>query len=256
VSNATDMFVIIGDSDGPTGWISAEDIAPKVADIIRDVLYPDSDNSHRAVHMPVISCNRDDWQQLQGGHKVAGSACIWFAWNYARPEELEERLKAEGFRHVTVWSHHEFAGMDGIPPRVVSLGQPEPRMVYVPLPDQDAEADHEPRYAFTRAEDAHAYSVGADVLTLEVRDGPVKTRPWHKIFWVPPLEPHESCVEKDFDGRPGRVEYAWLRGDVGSPPRTALTVEGWDAQRVRKVYSEQRAQHIAKQDMGLTEETT
>lgn len=122
MSNITDMFVIVGDIDGPTGRITAEDIAPKVAEIIRRfIYYADPDDADQALGtVPVISRTRDDWQSLQGGYKVAGSACIWFAWNYAQPQELEERLKVEGFKHITVWSHHEFAGMDGIPPRVVS----------------------------------------------------------------------------------------------------------------------------------------
>lgn len=113
MSNVTDMFVIIGDSDGPTGCLSAADTAPRVAEIIRAFIGLDDP-------LPVISLQHDDRYALQGGNKVAGSAVIWFGWNYAQPEELEERLKAEGFKHITVWSHHEFAGRDGIPPRVVS----------------------------------------------------------------------------------------------------------------------------------------
>lgn len=113
MSNVTDMFVIVGDSDGPTGRLGAEDVAPAVAEATRTFIGLDNP-------MPVISLRRDDWESLQGGSKVAGSACIWFGWNYARPADLEEHLKGLGFKHITVWSHHEFAGMDGIPPRVVS----------------------------------------------------------------------------------------------------------------------------------------
>lgn len=243
MSNVTDMFVIIGDSDGPTGRITAEGIAPKVAEIIRGFIYQadPADADQTLGRVPVISCNRDDWSSLQGGPKVAGSAVIWFAWNYARPQELEERLKAEGFKHITVWSHHEFAGMDGIPPRVVSLGAPEPRTVYIPT--SDGVADCEVRYAFTRYDDARAYCIDGEVIELELRDGPVKTRTWHKIFWLPPLGPHESSTEKDFDGYPDRVEYAWVHGNAGTPRRSALTVEGWDLNRVREAYGEQRARH-------------
>lgn len=116
MSSVTDMFVIIGDTFDER----AEDTAPKVADIIRDVMYPDPDDEGRTVHMPVISLCRDDWQQLQGGHKAAGSAAIWFAWNHAHPEDLVERLKAEGFTSITVWWHGEDDGRDEKPPRVVS----------------------------------------------------------------------------------------------------------------------------------------
>ena len=116
MSSVSDMFVIVGDSDGDGGRrsVSAEDIAPDIADAISSFIYDEPGT------IPVISLNRDDWSSLQGGTKVAGSAVIWFGWNYARPQELEEHLKAQGFKHITVWSHHEFAGMDGVPPRVVS----------------------------------------------------------------------------------------------------------------------------------------
>ncbi|MFI5687874.1 hypothetical protein [Streptomyces sp. NPDC051636] len=117
MSNVTDCFVIVGDTEDAT----AETIAPKVAAIIRPFLYlvpPDDDQD--LTDVPVISAAREDMRGLQGGPKAAGSAVIWFAWNYARPAELVERLKAEGFKHITVWWHHEFAGLDGIPPTVVS----------------------------------------------------------------------------------------------------------------------------------------
>lgn len=110
MSVVTDMFVIVGDSEDG----SAENLAPKVAEAITGFLYD------QVFKIPVISLCRDDWQTLQSGSKVAGSACIWFGWNYAQPDELEEHLKAQGFKHITVWSHHEFAGMDGEAPRVVS----------------------------------------------------------------------------------------------------------------------------------------
>lgn len=120
MSSVTDMFVIVGDSEDG----DAEDIAPKVAEAITDFIHGEKVSipaiAPKPDDTPVISLKRDDWNSLQGGSKVAGSAVIWFGWNYARPEELEAHLKAEGFKHVTVWSHHEFAGQDGEPPRVVS----------------------------------------------------------------------------------------------------------------------------------------
>lgn len=119
----TDVFVIVGDSDKG----NAERVAPLVAKAIWEAVYvkpveeyggdPVEDFSSE---IPIISLERDDWHSLQHGSKVAGSACIWFAWNYARPVELEEHLKAQGFNNITVWSHHEFGGSDGVPPRVVS----------------------------------------------------------------------------------------------------------------------------------------
>jgi hypothetical protein len=109
MSNVTDVFVIIGDTEGA----NAETIAPKVAEAICAFICDEPGS------LPVISVRRDDWQSLQSG-KVAGGAAIWFGWNYGYPDELEEHLKAAGFTHITVWSHHEFGGRDGIPPRVVS----------------------------------------------------------------------------------------------------------------------------------------
>jgi hypothetical protein len=109
MSNVTDMFVIIGDTENE----HAETIAPKVAEAISAFIGLNNP-------LPVISLERDDWDSLQGSNKAAGSAVIWFGWNYAHPQELEEHLKAQGFTNITVWSHHEFAGMDGVAPRVVS----------------------------------------------------------------------------------------------------------------------------------------
>lgn len=115
MSSVTDTFVLVGDSDSPTGFTTAEDTAPKVAAAIFDFIYDKSTECE----MPVISLNRKDWSDLQSG-KVAGSACIWFGWNHAHPDELADHLKAEGFKHITIWTHHEFDGMDGIAPKVVS----------------------------------------------------------------------------------------------------------------------------------------
>lgn len=103
MSSVTDMFVIVGDSDdGP-----AEDVAPRVAEAIADV------GEGRLGGLPVISLVREDWETLQGGSKVAGSAVLWFGWNYADPDELIDHLKNRGFQHITVWAHHEYA--DGAP---------------------------------------------------------------------------------------------------------------------------------------------
>lgn len=113
MSSVTDMFVIVGDSED--GY--AEDIAPRVADAIRDF-----EDHPRLSRLPVISLCRKDWEELQGGSKVAGSAVIWFGWNYGRPDELADYLKAQGFKHITVWSHHEndAPGPDSRAPKVVS----------------------------------------------------------------------------------------------------------------------------------------
>ena len=123
MSSVTDVFVIVGDSeDGP-----AEHVAPMVAKALWEAVYAVPAREYGgdpvrdfSAEIPIISLERADWKMLQHGSKVAGSAVIWFGWNYARPDELVSHLKAKGFKHITVWSHHEFAGMDGIAPTVVS----------------------------------------------------------------------------------------------------------------------------------------
>lgn len=110
MSSVTDMFVIVGDADRE----HAETIAPKVAAAIAEF------EEGRLSRLPIISLMRDDWRALQGGSKVAGSAAIWFGWNFARPEELEDHLRQKGFTNITVWSHHENDANSGVPPRVVS----------------------------------------------------------------------------------------------------------------------------------------
>lgn len=96
MSNVTSVFVLIGDSED--GF--AEDVAPKVAEAITEFI-------PEVGALPVISTGRDGWERLQGGNKPGGGAAIWFAWNYARPHELEEHLQAKGFENITVWSQEE-----------------------------------------------------------------------------------------------------------------------------------------------------
>jgi hypothetical protein len=121
MSSVTDMFVIIGDSEDGL----AEAVAPKVAKAIWEAVYAipareygdDCPVEDFSADIPIISLERDDWPTLQHGSKVAGSAVIWFGWNYAQPDELVDHLKAGGFKHITVWSHHE---LSDDAPRVVS----------------------------------------------------------------------------------------------------------------------------------------
>lgn len=136
----------------------------------------------------------------------------------------------------------------------------DPRKVY--LATAGEYSDYRIVKAFTSSDDAWGYPLGDDVLELELHDGPVEVRMWSELWWWPHQpdgpdgvgemgNPHESHAQKDFDGRPKRVEHRWTTHHQG---RSVLVVEGWDAQAVRKVYSEQRAQHIARQDMGVTPE--
>lgn len=113
MSSVTSLFVVVGDSaDG-----LAEEVGPKVAEVIAEVIRETAANPDAAERLPVISNSDEAVSPLQGGSKPGGGAAIWFAWNYARPAALEERLRERGFENITVWSQHE---SDGQPPRVTS----------------------------------------------------------------------------------------------------------------------------------------
>lgn len=113
MSYVTDLFIIIGDTEDA----SAEAAALRVAEAVRTFIGLSADN-----RIPVISLGRKDIdiELIQGGNKYASSAALWVGWNYGRPEELEQHLMGLGFKHLTVWSHKEDQGVDGIAPRVVS----------------------------------------------------------------------------------------------------------------------------------------
>lgn len=135
-----------------------------------------------------------------------------------------------------------------------------PRKIY--LATAGEYSDYRVLKAFVREQEARNYPLGDDVLELELHDGPVEVRMWHEVWWWPhepdspdsgfdPGNPHESHQHKDYDGRPKWVEHRWAHNHTG---QSVLVVEGWDLQGVRKVYSEQRAQHLARQDMNVTSE--
>jgi hypothetical protein len=116
-------------------------------------------------------------------------------------------------------------------------------------------SDYRVQHVFTRREDAEEYPLGDDVEERELRDGPVEVRFWHALIWRAnhpdevardfcAANPYQSEECRDFDGRPGHIQHHW----AGPPERTGpiLYVEGWDREGVLKVYSEQRAQHLAR----------
>lgn len=107
-------------------------------------------------------------------------------------------------------------------------------------------------HAFARREDAESYKLGDEVMELEVRDGPVEVRYWYDLDWRAdrPNErsgtaytlanPYMDSELRDFDGNERHVQHTWS----GS----SLNVQGWDKALVRKVYSEQRAQYLARKE--------
>lgn len=111
--------------------------------------------------------------------------------------------------------------------------------------------------AFSKREDAESYPLGDDVLELEVHDGPVEVRRWYWLWWFadqPDRKRGNGLISsnpvihddglRDFDGDPRHAEHRWDH----SLNRNVLTVEGWDKQLVMKVYSEQRAQYLARRE--------
>jgi hypothetical protein len=120
-------------------------------------------------------------------------------------------------------------------------------------------SDYRVCHAFAREEDAMSYGLGDDVLELEIHEGPIEVRNWHFMTWHPHLpdrqgdthaapNPLFSTERRDFDGRPKHAEHRW---DVDHLGHQRLIVQGWHLERVQKVYSEQRAQYIARKDMGV-----
>lgn len=130
-------------------------------------------------------------------------------------------------------------------------------MMKVYLATSGEYSDYGVCHVFAREEDAASYQGADRVEEFEVRDGPVEMRPRHTLIWNPDLgdreatslalaNPYVSSWPEDFTGHERDVSHAWK-----GPPEFAmiggpvLTVSGWDLARVRKVYSEQRAQYLA-----------
>jgi hypothetical protein len=125
-----------------------------------------------------------------------------------------------------------------------------------------AYSDYRVCCAFARKEDAEAYKLGDEVLELEVHDGPVEVRTWYQLTWRADRgahmnkdgggspNPYTYAGEvRDFDGNDKHVEHRWSRAYMQETEGNAhLQVGGWDLALVKKVYSEQRAQYLARQE--------
>ena len=116
-------------------------------------------------------------------------------------------------------------------------------------------SDYRVRGVFTRREDAEAYALGDDVEEYELHNGPVEVRTWHQLSWSPQIpdrergnmnraNPNKYEERRDFDGHEKHAEHEWREHPIGP----ILVVSGWDLARVRKVYSEQRAQYLAHKE--------
>jgi hypothetical protein len=119
-------------------------------------------------------------------------------------------------------------------------------------------SDYRIQHIFLERRDAEAYEGGDDVVEYEVMEGPVVRRPRYQLIWSPKIEdreqipgqqmgnPFESVYQEDYLGDdPGYATHNWTaRGH-----ELVLYVQGWELDRVRKVYSEQRAIYLAHQEV-------
>ena len=131
-------------------------------------------------------------------------------------------------------------------------------------------SDYRIVHVFRDEEDAEIYTErlsGSRVEEWEVLEAPVERRAWYTFYWDSgrPDEkrrpdtmrmgnPWEYPPEmRDFDGDPRHVEHNWT-GSTGITEGNEiirsriLVVQGWDHARVLKVYSEQRAQELARRE--------
>lgn len=135
------------------------------------------------------------------------------------------------------------------------------------LATHGAHSDYQVLHAFARREDAEAYELADDVEEFELREGPVETRDWYSLEWYTAEPDGEHTVEgsftnqtyrltnprparsrrRDYDGRPHRVEHSWRPCVRGS----SLNVEGWDLERVQKIYGELRAEWLNCKALGM-----
>ncbi|KAB8186895.1 hypothetical protein FH608_046240 [Nonomuraea phyllanthi] len=141
------------------------------------------------------------------------------------------------------------------------------------LATSGAYSDYEIDHVFARREDAEAYELADRVEEFELHEGPVETRVWYSLTWWPdepdgdhevPMSGHGHRPDymltltnprpiegrrRDFDARPNHVEHRWMGGYAKG--KASLTVEGWDAERVLKVYGERRAEWLNNRTLGM-----
>lgn len=128
-------------------------------------------------------------------------------------------------------------------------------------------SDYRITNVFRNPEDADAYVRDHDsdggVEEYELREKPVERRAWHSLYWNAGRpdagrspgrmsNPWESDEPRDYDDNPRHVEHHWHTqravSEDGPFDMRVLRVEGWDRDRVLKVYSEQRAQELARRE--------
>lgn len=132
------------------------------------------------------------------------------------------------------------------------LAEP-PAGVTVYLATRGAYSDYRVCHAFARREDAESYALGDEVLEKVLRAGPVEVRTWWELDYhadwgdrqsfagVQAANPYVYDEQRDFDGDERHCVHEWRYGHV-------LNVQGWDKQLVMKVFSEQKAQYLARRE--------
>lgn len=112
-------------------------------------------------------------------------------------------------------------------------------------------SDYRIEAVFAREEDARDFELGEHFEEYEVHEGPLEVRDWWTLRWFPRADSSRDPIPysspRAFDGHPNYACHEWNK-DAGHP---MLVVSGWDRDRVMKVFSEQRAQWIARKDMGV-----
>jgi len=122
---------------------------------------------------------------------------------------------------------------------------------------------------YARREDAEAYEFSDNVDERELLESPQEVRSWHRLFWYPDnpegeyeregyfmgpyttRNPDEMMPDRrDYDGCWDRVEHRW-KGGYGDRGSGVLEVQGWDIERVRKVFGELRAEWLNCKALGM-----
>lgn len=124
----------------------------------------------------------------------------------------------------------------------------QPRKVY--LATAGEYSSYRVLHVFAREEDAADYGLADNVEEVDLHDEPVEVRYWYTLHWFSwqpdsTSNPAEAGELRDFDGHAENISNYW--GSTLIPERRTLTVQGWDRDRVRKVYSEQRTKYLAEQ---------
>jgi hypothetical protein len=175
-----------------------------------------------------------------------GKAAFKAAWGSLHAMGLHEHVDATQLGQIVYAAHLAVAA--------------DPGTVY--LATSGAYSDFRVVQAFARREDAESYPLGEEVMEMTVHDGPVEVRTWYTLRWWPTRPDRDEDADwqaaanpwtsvddrRDYDGDPRHAEHRWLNQSALDGAEPLLMVGGWDLALVKKVYGEQRAQWLARQE--------